>query len=175
MEKWVGKVALVTGASVGIGYAIVDKLVKQGVNVVGCARNIEKLQEIATKLEKESGKFCPFQCDLRKEDEILSMFEFIIEKFGVLHICINNAGLAHKASMLEGSTDVSILTRTTRIEILLLQIFIVLVFTLILFLFYPSGYYKLTFTLKKWQGFYRRWFEAVRFLFLKIKKCRTTS
>jgi len=106
MDKWVGKLALVTGASAGIGTAIAEKLVKQGVNVVGCARNVEKLKEIAAKLEKESGKFCPFQCDLRKENEILSMFEFIKEKFGVLHICINNAGLAHHASLLEGSTNV---------------------------------------------------------------------
>jgi len=38
------------------------------------------------------------------------MFEFIKEKFGVLHICINNVGLWHHASLLEGSTDVSLQT-----------------------------------------------------------------
>ena len=108
MDRWVGKLALVTGASVGIGCAIAENLVKQGVNVVGCARNIEKLKEIEKKLEKESGKFHPFQCDLRKEDDILSMFKFIKEKFGALHICVNNAGLAHKASLLEGSTEVRV-------------------------------------------------------------------
>ena len=109
MEKWVGKFALVTGASVGIGFSIAEKLVKQGVNVIGCARNIEKLQEIATKLDGEKGKFHPVQCDLCQEENILSMFKFIKEKFGTLHVCINNAGLAHNASLLEGSTDVGFL------------------------------------------------------------------
>jgi len=65
MDKWVGKLALVTGASAGIGTAIAESLVKQGVNVVGCARNVEKLKEIAANLEKESGKFCPFVKKMR--------------------------------------------------------------------------------------------------------------
>jgi len=108
MDKWVGKVALVTGASVGIGCAIVDKLVKQGVNVVGCARNTTKLQQIAAKLKNEKGTFCPLQCDLRDEKNIVSMFKFIKDKFGVLHICVNNAGLAHKDSLLDGTTEVSL-------------------------------------------------------------------
>jgi len=108
MDKWVGKFALVTGASGGIGSAIAEKLVKHGVNVVGSGRNIAKLNEIATNLKNEKGKFYPVQCDFLKEEEILSMFKFIKEKFGVLHICINNAGLAHQASLLEGNTDVSI-------------------------------------------------------------------
>ncbi len=44
MERWVGRVVLVTGASAGIGAALVAALVKHGLQVVGCARNFEKLQ-----------------------------------------------------------------------------------------------------------------------------------
>lgn len=44
MERWCGRVALVTGASVGIGAAIVKKLVTAGMKVVGAARNIDKIQ-----------------------------------------------------------------------------------------------------------------------------------
>ena len=46
MERWAGRVALVTGASVGIGAALVRKLVKHGVKVVGCARSVDKIQVV---------------------------------------------------------------------------------------------------------------------------------
>ena len=44
MERWVGRVALVTGASAGFGAAISKRLVEHGMKVVGCARNITKIQ-----------------------------------------------------------------------------------------------------------------------------------
>lgn len=44
MDRWRGRVALVTGASVGIGAAIAKELVRYGMKVVGCARNVEKIQ-----------------------------------------------------------------------------------------------------------------------------------
>jgi NADP-dependent 3-hydroxy acid dehydrogenase YdfG len=42
MDRWVGRVALVTGESVGVGAAVVRQLVKNGMKVVGCSRSIEK-------------------------------------------------------------------------------------------------------------------------------------
>ena len=111
MEKWVGKLALVTGASSGIGCAIAEILIKCGVNVVGCARNLEKLEDFATKFQDEKGKFHPVQCDLRKEEDILAMFNIIKEKFKTIHVCINNAGLMHDATLLEGSTEVGLKTK----------------------------------------------------------------
>lgn len=44
MERWKGRVALVTGASVGIGAAVTRALVQQGMRVVGCARNVDKIE-----------------------------------------------------------------------------------------------------------------------------------
>ena len=44
MDRWIGRVALVTGASVGIGACIAERFVKHGIKVIGCARNIDKIQ-----------------------------------------------------------------------------------------------------------------------------------
>ena len=44
MERWVGKTAFITGASAGIGYDVSRRLCELGMNVVGCARNIEKIE-----------------------------------------------------------------------------------------------------------------------------------
>ncbi len=104
MERWSGKVALVTGASEGIGAAIVKALVKHGVQVLGCARNLEKLKELGSSLEGP-GSFRPVQCDVTKEDEILKMFEIARQEYRGLHILVNNAGLAHTGYLVESKTE----------------------------------------------------------------------
>ena len=48
MERWTGRVALVTGASAGLGAALANTLASKGLKVVACARRIEKLQEMAS-------------------------------------------------------------------------------------------------------------------------------
>ena len=71
MENIHGKVAVVTGVSAGIGLAIAEKLVQSGMKVVGCARNKERIEELANKLnEKGPGKMTPFPCDVSKENEV---------------------------------------------------------------------------------------------------------
>ncbi|XP_054756475.2 dehydrogenase/reductase SDR family member 11-like isoform X1 [Lytechinus pictus] len=107
MERWVGRVALVTGASVGIGAAITRALVRHGMIVVACARGVEKIQAIKCELEAESasGKLHPIQCDLRKKDQIAAMFEEIKKEFRVVHACINNAAVAYGAKLVTGDSD----------------------------------------------------------------------
>ncbi|XP_062601740.1 dehydrogenase/reductase SDR family member 11-like isoform X2 [Saccostrea cucullata] len=104
MERWVGRVALVTGASVGIGAAITRALVKHGMKVVGCARNVQQIEVIKNELKSEKGQLIPVKCDLTKEEEILTMFGRIQNELGGVDVCINNAGLAHNAPLLSGST-----------------------------------------------------------------------
>merc|ERR1712032_79493 len=96
MTQLVGKVALVTGASIGIGQEVTERLVKLGVKVIGCARNEEALKKIAAEINTIGpGEMFPIRCDLTQESEILHMFKVIEQQFGLLHICINNAGLGH--------------------------------------------------------------------------------
>ena len=63
------------------------------------------IQELAGKLEGEKGSFLPFKCDIKNEDEILAMFAEIKKQYGGLDVCINNAGLAHQANLLDGETE----------------------------------------------------------------------
>ncbi|KAL7635040.1 UNVERIFIED_CONTAM: hypothetical protein RMT77_014025 [Armadillidium vulgare] len=93
MEKWKGRVAMVTGASSGIGAAICEDLVKHGMKVVGAARRIEKMQELGEKLKNEKGTFLPVECDVTKDEDIYALFDKIKETFGGVDVCVNNAGI----------------------------------------------------------------------------------
>lgn len=92
MNRWQGRVAVVTGASSGIGAYIVELLVRAGLKVVGLARRLELLEENAQRLAAhQPGSFHPVKCDLRREEDILAAFGQI-EKIGPVHVLVNNAG-----------------------------------------------------------------------------------
>ncbi|KAM4726884.1 dehydrogenase/reductase SDR family member 11a [Anableps anableps] len=107
MERWKGRVALVTGASIGIGAAVTRALVQHGMRVVGCARNVDKIEKLAAECESAgySGTLIPYKCDLSNEEEILSMFSAIKTLHKGVDVCINNAGLAHNEPLLSGKTE----------------------------------------------------------------------
>ncbi|XP_072041946.1 dehydrogenase/reductase SDR family member 11-like [Amphiura filiformis] len=106
-DRWVGRVALVTGASAGIGAAIAKKFAQLGLKVVGCARNIDKIKAIGDELQKfkASGSVHAIKCDVTQEKEILSMFKEIKEKYGGVDVCVNNAGVNHTTSIIDGKTE----------------------------------------------------------------------
>ena len=100
MSRWQGKVALVTGASGGIGYAIAQRLVEAGMRVAACARSEDKLAELA----KTAGDtLLPLRCDLRETAQITTMFDAIRERWDGVDVLVNNAGLGHDAPLLSGS------------------------------------------------------------------------
>ncbi|XP_026138449.1 dehydrogenase/reductase SDR family member 11-like isoform X2 [Carassius auratus] len=107
MDRWKGRVALVTGASVGIGAAIAKSLVQHGMKVVGCARNVEQIQKSAADCVSSgfSGTLIPYKCDLSVEDDVLSMFSWIKVQHQGIDVCINNAGLALPEPLLSGKTS----------------------------------------------------------------------
>jgi NADP-dependent 3-hydroxy acid dehydrogenase YdfG len=107
MDKWVGRVALVTGASSGIGYGIAETLTKNGMIVIGIARNIEKIQALSDDLESSGckGKLHPMKCDISNEEAIKDTFEAIKRLYGGVDVCVNNAGISHNASILNGVTS----------------------------------------------------------------------
>lgn len=92
MHRWRGKVAIVTGASAGIGAAIAKALPSHDIKVVGLARNIEKLEKLADELGRD--KFFPIKCDVTKEEDILKACKWVEKELGGADILINNAGVA---------------------------------------------------------------------------------
>ncbi|KAF2902138.1 hypothetical protein ILUMI_04046 [Ignelater luminosus] len=105
MERWNGKVAVVTGASAGIGAAISEQLVESGLKVVGLARRKEKIDELAKRLEGKTGKLYALKTDITKEEDVLKAFEWIKENVGPVHILINNSGVVMSGYMMDGKTD----------------------------------------------------------------------
>ncbi len=104
MEKWIGRVAVVTGASSGIGLAMATALVEHGMKVIGAARNLERLKELENSV-KDKGTFVPVECDVTNEGSVVSLFKVAADKFGGLDVLINNAGLNKDTSLLEGTTE----------------------------------------------------------------------
>ncbi|XP_068900161.1 farnesol dehydrogenase-like [Tenebrio molitor] len=105
MERWEGKVAVVTGVSSGIGAAIARALVKKGLKVIGLARRIDRVEELACSLADQLGALFPISCDVTKEDNILEAFKWVVENVGPVHILINNAGLTKLTNLTDGSTE----------------------------------------------------------------------
>ncbi|XP_051164654.1 farnesol dehydrogenase-like [Leptopilina boulardi] len=105
MDRWINKVAVITGVSSGIGEALVKDLVKKNVNVVGLARRVDKMEKIKNHLKNEKGAFYPIKCDVTKEDDILKVFQWIEKNFKSVDILINNAGIMFPDLCIENSTE----------------------------------------------------------------------
>jgi len=87
------RVALVTGASQGIGRACALKLSQSGATLALAARNQEKLQELVGEIEATGGKAAAFPLDVGDEEQIKSVFKSVVLQFGKIDILVNNAGI----------------------------------------------------------------------------------
>jgi 3-oxoacyl-[acyl-carrier protein] reductase len=88
-----GRVALVTGASQGIGRACALKLAQSGAAVALAARGQEKLQTLAHEVAAAGGKAVVFPLDVGDEEQIKSAFKAVITQLGKIDILVNNAGI----------------------------------------------------------------------------------
>jgi 3-oxoacyl-[acyl-carrier protein] reductase len=88
-----GRVALVTGASQGIGRACALKLAQSGASVALAARGQEKLQALAAEISAAGGNAAAFSLDVSDEEQIKSTFKTVIAQFGKIDILVNNAGI----------------------------------------------------------------------------------
>ncbi|XP_035913975.1 farnesol dehydrogenase-like [Anopheles stephensi] len=108
MDRWVGKVAIVTGASSGIGAATVQALARAGMTVVGLARRAERVEELKKSLPPDVGsRIHAFRCDVTSEESIVNAFGAVERQLGGVDVLINNAGVSKQSCTLltPGNSD----------------------------------------------------------------------
>lgn len=88
-----GRIALVTGASQGIGRACAIRLAESGAAVAVAARNQDKLNELVQEITAKGGQAAAFPLDVADEEQIKSAIKAAIAQFGKLEILVNNAGI----------------------------------------------------------------------------------
>lgn len=88
-----GQVAIVTGASQGIGRAVAETLAANGAKVAAVARNAEKLAAVVTAISEAGGEAQAFPCDVSDADAVTATVDAVVEAFGKVDILVNNAGI----------------------------------------------------------------------------------
>ena len=100
MSELAGRIALVTGASQGIGRACALELAKVGATVALAARNEAKLSEVAVEIGEAGGQAAGFALDMSSEESIKNGAKAVLDKFGKIEILVNNAGITRDDLMM---------------------------------------------------------------------------
>src|ERR1035438_2242090 len=91
--KLEGRVALVTGASQGIGHACALALAREGAKLAVVARNQSKLEELAAEIAAAGGEAAAFAMDGAEDDQVKAGIKSALGRFGKIDILVNNAGI----------------------------------------------------------------------------------
>jgi len=100
-----GKVALVTGASSGIGEATASALAAAGAKVAVAARRADRLSALAGRIEKAGGKALAIEADIASNGDIAAMVDKVVAEWGRLDILVNNAGIMLLSPAAEADLD----------------------------------------------------------------------
>jgi len=96
-----GRVAIVTGGSIGLGRQMADGLAEMGADLVLCARKQERCHQAAEELQQLGVKAIAIGCDVKNPDSIQEMVEATLSQFGRIDVLINNAGISWGAPVEE--------------------------------------------------------------------------
>jgi NADP-dependent 3-hydroxy acid dehydrogenase YdfG len=105
VSKLDGKVAVITGASSGIGEATVQALAAEGAAVVAGARRKERLDGLADVVTRGGGKAVAVECDVTDEEQAHGLVRRAVEEFGRIDILVNNAGVMLLSTVGKGLSD----------------------------------------------------------------------
>ena len=100
-----GRVAVVTGASSGIGEACAREFVARGAKVVLAARRVERLAGLVARIEAEGGEALAVATDVTSEDAVANLFAQAVARFGTVDVLINNAGIAENTPVDQASLE----------------------------------------------------------------------
>ena len=103
--RLVGKVAIITGAGAGIGFATALLFAKEGAKVVVADCDPEKGAEAVSLIREKGGEAIFIQVDVSKADNVKDMVETTVERYGKLDILVNNAGIYSQADVVETEED----------------------------------------------------------------------
>jgi NADP-dependent 3-hydroxy acid dehydrogenase YdfG len=119
LSKWENQVALVTGASSGIGWGVALALGRAGMRVAITGRRSEQLNELLNLLNDHEVEGLAIPADFSREDDVVEVFDRIRSEWGGVRVLINNAGLGYQEDLAKGSAkswremlDVNVLALT---------------------------------------------------------------
>jgi short-subunit dehydrogenase len=102
---WTGKSVLVTGASSGLGWAIIEALSSYKINFCMLSRREDRMKELAEKLRNSGSTFWIKACDVRNRDEVLSSVELFYNEVGLLDVAWVNSGVSFASSFAHWNWD----------------------------------------------------------------------
>ncbi|KAH8312617.1 hypothetical protein KR044_011680 [Drosophila immigrans] len=107
MNRWLNRVAVVTGSSSGIGAAVCKDLVAKGMVVVGVARRENRLEELKAALPSDqAARFHARKCDVSDEQQVIETFAWVDKTLGGADVLVNNAGkLAFTSILGQGNSE----------------------------------------------------------------------
>ncbi len=105
MPRLENKVALITGSSRGIGKAIALKMAAEGARVVLTARAADAAETVAAQIRQQGGEALALAVDVAVPAQVDAMIKAAVEKFGALHILVNNAGITRDNLVMRMSDD----------------------------------------------------------------------
>ncbi|HLE68691.1 MAG TPA: SDR family NAD(P)-dependent oxidoreductase [Vicinamibacteria bacterium] len=109
MNRFSGKVALVTGASRGIGRAIAEAYLEEGAKVALCARSLAELETLAEAWNRKDRRAIALKCDVTSREEVALALEEVERSWGKLHILVNNAGISGRTPLSAPGEDTDVL------------------------------------------------------------------
>ena len=91
-DLFAGQTCIVTGGGTGIGRAVAHELASLGAHVVVAARTAENLERVAAEIRDAGGSASCFACNIREEEQVIALFDYVLAERGGFHGLVNNAG-----------------------------------------------------------------------------------